>query len=275
VKRLARAAAGVLGAAALVAFALGPLVWQALTSLKPEAEVARLPPVLPSRVSLASYRALFAPERHFARAIAVSLAVGGATTLAALAAGGAAAFAATKLELKRGRALLLAAVAVSMFPPVATVSPLFLIIRALHLRDTIAGLVLPYATFALPLALWNLAAALRAVPDELYHAARVDGCSPVGALLRVLLPIAAPGVAATAILVFIAAWNELLYALTFSATERSRTVPAAVALFAGIHETPWGELAAASVVASAPVAALVLLAGRRIAGGLGAGAVKG
>jgi multiple sugar transport system permease protein len=261
--------------AAILAFALGPLAWELVTAVKPPDEVARLPPVLPSAVSLESYRRVFAPEQGFTRSIANGLAVAALTTGLALVLGGAAAFALAKLPLRGKRPLLLGALAISMFPPIATVSPLYLVIRALGLRDTIPGLVIPYATFALPLAIWNLTTFFRAVPDELYRAARVDGCSPVGALVHVVLPVAAPGVATTAILVFIAAYNELLYALTFTATERARTVPVAIALFSGIYEVPWGEIAAAATVATVPVLAVVLAFQRRVVAGLTAGGVKG
>jgi multiple sugar transport system permease protein len=269
--RAARAA----GLALVLAFALGPLAWTGLASLTPEEEVLRRDGVLPSRLSLESYRAVFAPERRFGRALANSAAVALATTAAALALGGAAAFAITKLELPGARAILGAALGVSMFPPIATVAPLFLIVRALGLRDTLPGLVLPYTALALPLAVWNLAAFFRDVPDDLYRAARVDGCSPLGALVRVVLPVAAPGVATTAILVFIFAWNEFLYAVTFTSTERARTVPVAIALFAGAHEVPWAELAAASTIVTAPLVLCVLAAQGRIRAGLAAGAVKG
>jgi multiple sugar transport system permease protein len=274
--RRALAAAGRAAAiAALLAFSLGPLVWMAITSVKPADEVMQLPPVLPRAPSLESYRLVLGPESGFARALANSAVVAGATTALAVALGGAAAFALAKLEMRGKRALLGAALAVSMFPPIATVSPIFLIVRALGLRDTLAGLVIPYTTFALPLAIWNLAAFFRGIPDDLYRAARIDGCSPSGALRRVILPVAAPGVATTAILVFIFAWNELLYALTFTATERARTVPVAIALFSGVHEVPWGELAAASTIVALPLVALVLVFQRRITAGISMGAVKG
>jgi multiple sugar transport system permease protein len=161
-----------------------------------------------------------------------------------------------------------------MFPPIATVSPLYLILRATGLRDTLVGLVPPYATFALPLTLWILTSFFRQLPDELYRAARVDGCTPLGAFWRVLLPLAAPGLATTAILVFIFAWNEFLYALTFLSSPEKRTVPVAISLFASEHKEPWGEIAAASVIATMPLVVMTVLFQRRIVSGLTAGAVK-
>jgi multiple sugar transport system permease protein len=264
-----------LAIAAVVAFAWGPLLWAVVTSLKPPAELTRLPPILPSEITVQSYPAVFAPERHFGRVLLNSLIVATVTTVFALVVGASAAFALARLEFPGRRFLLSAALAVSMFPPIATVSPLYLVIRALGLRDTLTGLVIPYTTFALPLALWTLTQQFKAIPVELYQAARIDGCSPPEAFRRVLFPLAAPGVGATAILVFIAAWNEFLFALTFTATEKARTVPVAIALFPGVHEVPWGELAAASVIVTLPLVIAVLLFQRRIVQGLTAGAVKG
>jgi multiple sugar transport system permease protein len=266
--------AGAIGVLAVLAFCLGPLLWQLLTSVKPPAELTRLPPLLPQEPTAENYRLVFAPERAFARILMNSFIVAGTTTLICLLVGSSAAFALAKLQFRGKRLLLLSALAISMFPPIATVSPLYLIVRALGLRDNLVGLILVYTTFSLPLTLWILTNFFRDVPDELYKAARIDGCTPIGAFRHVMLPLAMPGIATTGILVFIFAWNEFLYALTFTATEKSRTVPVAIALFAGIHEVPWGEIAAASTVVILPLLVLVVLFQRRIVAGLTAGAVK-
>ena len=162
-----------------------------------------------------------------------------------------------------------------MFPPIATVSPLYLIIRELGLRDTWWALIITYTTFTLPMSIWILSSFFREVPDELYQAAKVDGCSPFQVFYKVFLPLAGPGIFATAILVFIFSWNEFLYALTFTSTTASRTIPVGIALFPGLHEMPWGDIAAASVVVTLPLIILVLVFQRRIIEGLTAGAVKG
>jgi multiple sugar transport system permease protein len=162
-----------------------------------------------------------------------------------------------------------------MFPPIATVSPIYLALRDVGLLDTTAGLVIPHTTFALPLSLWILTGFFREIPDELYRAARVDGCSPFRAFRKVMLPLAMPGLATTAILVFISSWNEFLYALTFTSSPERRTVPVAISLFAGEHAEPWGEIAAASVIATLPLVAFTLAFQRRIVAGLTGGAVKG
>jgi multiple sugar transport system permease protein len=162
-----------------------------------------------------------------------------------------------------------------MFPPIATASPLYVGLAAVGLLDTLPGLVLPYTSFSLPLALWLLTTTFRGLPAELYRAARVDGCTPAGAFRRVLLPLAGPGLATAALLVFVFAWNELLYAITFVTSPSRRTVPVALALFAGEFRDPWVVLAAASTIATVPVVLVAVLFQRRVVAGLTAGAVKG
>lgn len=259
-------------AVAATTFCLGPFVWQALTSLRPEGELTSLG--VPSSLSFDSYQGAF-EGRSFGRAIINSAVVAGATTLLCLFIGSTASFALAKLELGYRRWLLGFALAVSMFPPIATVSPLYLLIRALGLRDELAGLVLPYTTFALPLTLWILTSFFSEIPDDLYRAARIDGCSPFMAFRKVMLPLALPGIATTGILVFVFAYNEFLYALTFTSSPDKRTVPVAISLFASEHREPWGEIAAASIMATLPLVVVTLLFQRKIVAGLTAGAVKG
>jgi multiple sugar transport system permease protein len=252
-------------------FCLGPFAWQLLTSLRPESELASRG--LPSTLTLQSYAQVFAGH-SFQRVILNSFLVAALTTVLVLAIGSSAAFALAKLPLP-GRSLLLGAVlAVSMFPPIATVAPLFLVIRALGLRDQLAGLVIPYTTFALPLSIWILTTFFRDLPDDLYRAARVDGCTPFQALRKVFLPLAAPGIATTGLLVFIFCWNEFLYALTFTSSPQHRTIPVEISLFAAEHVEPWGQIAAASIIVTLPLIALTLLFQRRIVAGLTAGGVK-
>ncbi|OGA40580.1 MAG: sugar ABC transporter permease [Betaproteobacteria bacterium RIFCSPLOWO2_12_FULL_68_19] len=263
-----------LGLAAACAWSLAPFAWQVLTSVKPQAELESLPPLLPSTITLVHYEAVFAGH-PFAHLLLNSFAVAACATALALALGSLAGFALAKLR-PPGRAATLAAVVVlSMLPPVATVSPLFLLAGAAGLRDTLTGLALVYAGFALPLAVWLMAQFFRSVPDDLYIAARVDGCSLLGAFGKVMLPLAVPGLTATGLLVFVFCWNEFLFALTLTSSTAARTVPVGIALFPGIHEVPWGEIAAASVVATAPLVLLAAVFQRRVLDGLTAGAVKG
>jgi ABC-type glycerol-3-phosphate transport system permease component len=160
------------------------------------------------------------------------------------------------------------------FPAIATVAPLYLIVRSLGLRDTWWALVLADTSFALPLTLWLVSGFLRDLPHELEEAAFVDGTGRLGALWHVVLPAAAPGVAAAALVTFLATWNEFLFAYTFTATEASRTVPVALALFPGVFEVPWGDIAAASVLASALPILIVFGLQKYLVRGLLAGALK-
>lgn len=255
-------------------FFLGPVVWQAITSVTPDSELITLPPILPQHPTLEHYRSIFTGH-PFLRIILNSLAVAGMTTFFSLAFGALAAFALARLRFKGKGLLLGVALGVSMFPPVAIISPLYLIVRALGLRDTWWALVLTHTAFSLPLSLWILTRFFEEIPAELYRAAQIDGCTPLQAFTKVLLPLAAPGLSAVAILVFLFSWGEFLFALTFTTTEASRTIPVGIALFPGLHEIPYGDLAAASIVVTLPVILLVLFFQRRIVEGLTAGAVKG
>jgi ABC-type glycerol-3-phosphate transport system permease component len=165
--------------------------------------------------------------------------------------------------------------AVTMFPQISIVSPLYLLLRALRLINTYPGLVLPYTTFAMPLTVWLLVGFFRQLPRDLEEAALVDGATRWQSFTRIILPLAVPGLATTAILTFIYCWNEVLFALAFTLGPERQTVPVAIALFRGQYQVPWGEILAAAVVATAPVTAVVLAFQRRIVQGLTAGAVKG
>lgn len=255
-------------------YCLGPLFWQLITSLKPDEAITTLPPLLPERVTAAHYISIFA-GRPFLRNMANSAAVAAMTTVLSIGIGSLCAFALAKLKVKFKPLMLGFVLSASMFPPIATVSPLYLIIRGLGLRDTLWALVLTYTSFSLPLSVWILTNFFRQIPDEIYRAARVDGCTPFQCYTRIMLPVSGPGLFTTAILVFIFSWNEFLFALTFTATEASRTVPVAIALFPGVHEIPWGDIAAASVVVTIPLVVLVFAFQRRIIEGMTAGAVKG
>jgi trehalose/maltose transport system permease protein len=255
-------------------YCLGPFLWQFITSLKPTAELTTLPPLLPQNPTSEHYVSIF--EGHpFFRVIANSFVVATSTTVLSLVIGSLAAFALAKLEVK-GKGLILAFVlSVSMFPPIVTVSPLYIIIRALRMRDTLLALIITYTTFSLPLTIWVLTSFFRNVPHEIYLASRIDGCTVFQSFYKIILPLSTPGLFATAILVFIFSWNEFLFALTFTSTVASRTIPVGIALFPGLHEVPWGEIAAASVVVTIPIIILAFAFQRRIIEGLTAGAIKG
>jgi multiple sugar transport system permease protein len=264
----------VLAVIIVAAWSLAPFLWQVVTSVKPDADLTRLPPLLPMDPTLAHYRAVFTGT-SFLRIIGNSALVAMCATLLSLAIGSLAAFGLAKLRVRFKGLILLFVLSASMFPPIATVSPLYLIIRALGLRDTVWALIMTHTVFTLPLTIWVLTNFFRGIPDEIYRASLVDGCTPFQSFVRVMLPLAAPGIATTGILAFIFSWNEFLFALTFTATDASRTIPVAIALFPGLHEVPWGDIAAASVVVTIPLVLLVFLFQRRIVEGLTAGAVKG
>ena len=258
--------------AALAAYAV-PFAWQLLTSFKPEAELLRVPPLWPTRLTLEHYRAVV-EQSLIPRALANSLGIAGLTTLLALLLGVPAAYAIARLPVPGRSALLLGIVASTAFPQIATVSPLYLMMRALGLRDTCTALVLAHTSFALPLVIWLLAGFVREIPPALEESAAVDGASRGQALRFILLPLLAPGVASAGLLAFLGSWNEFLFAYTFTATEASRTVPVALALFPGVFEVPWGDIAAASMLASLPPVLIVVGLQRYLVRGLLAGAVK-
>ena len=250
-----------------------PYFWQILTSLKPEAELLSLPPLLPSRITWEHYRAVI-EQSLIPRALGNSLGVALVTTVVALALGVLAAYALARLPVPGKSLILLGIVAGSAFPQIATVSPLYLLMRALGLRDTWTGLVLANVSFALPLVIWLLAGFIREIPEELEQAAALDGASRFAVFRFVLVPLVAPGMASAALLTFLASWNEFLFAYTFTATGASRTVPVALALFPGIFEVPWGDIAAASILASLPPILLVAVLQRYLIRGLLAGALR-
>jgi multiple sugar transport system permease protein len=250
-----------------------PYFWQLRTSVTPDAELLATDRVLPAAPTLIHYRAVL--ERSvMPQALGNSLAVASLTTLVALALGLPAAYGIARLPVPGKGLLLLAIVACTAFPQIATVSPLYLLLRALGLRDTWTALVLANTSFALPLLVWLLAGFIREIPPELEEAAFLDGAGRLRVLGGVVLPLIAPGVASAALLTFLAAWNEFLFAYTFTATEASRTVPVALALFPGVFEVPWGDIAAASILASLPPVLIVIGLQRWLVRGLVAGALK-
>jgi multiple sugar transport system permease protein len=250
-----------------------PFFWQLRTSFTPDVELLSAGGVLPARPTLIHYQAVI--ERSvMPEALANSLAVALLTTLVALVIGLPAAYGIARLPVPGKSLLLLAVVASTAFPQIATVSPLYLLLRALGLRDTWTALVLANTSFALPLLIWLLAGFIREIPIEVEEAAFLDGAGRLAALRRVVLPLIAPGVASAGLLTFLAAWNEFLFAYTFTATEASRTVPVALALFPGVFEVPWGDIAAASILASLPPIVIVVAMQRWLVRGLVAGAMK-
>ena len=252
-----------------------PLYYAAVTSLKSGAEVFRVD-YWPRALSLDNYAAVLT-EGAFPYNLLSSLIAATSVTLLALLLAVTAAYALSRVAF-RGRGLLLMTIlAVSMFPQIAVLAGLFELIRFLHLFNTIGALVFSYLIFTLPFTIWVLTAFMRDLPIEIEEAAIVDGASPWIIVTRIFVPLLGPALATTGLLAFIAAWNEFLFALTFTVSDRTRTVPVAIALLSGAseHEIPWGRIMAASVIVTAPLVALVLVFQRRIVTGLTAGGVKG
>jgi ABC-type glycerol-3-phosphate transport system permease component len=267
---MAAAAAG----ATLVGAVLFPIYWMATASFSSEAQLFESPSLVPVMPTLDHYRALF-DERNFLVPIRNSLIVAGATTAVSIPIAALCAYALARLRMRGTGAVLALILAVSMFPQISIVPPLYLTLRSLGLLDTYPGLVLPYLTFSTPLAVWMLTGFFRQLPQDLEDAAMLDGASRLRALWDVVLPLAAPGVASAAILTFLYSWNEFLYALSFTLGPDRYTVPVAITLFRGRYQVPWGQVLAAATVATIPVALVVLAFQRRIVSGLTSGATKG
>jgi multiple sugar transport system permease protein len=257
-----------------VVFALFPFLWMLITSLKPEAELyTKHVQYWPQHPTLRSYAALFATTA-FGHNMLNSLVVALATALISLTVATLAAYACSRYRF-RGRALVLASsLLIYMFPPVLLLVPLFTIMRGLHLLNTLFALVVAYSTFAVPYSVWLLTGYFNDLPQELEEAAMVDGCSRAGAFARVIFPLAAPGLVATGIYVFIYAWNEFIYAVMFT-NEASRTLPVALQTFVGQYLIQWNLLTAGGVITTIPVVVLFMFIQRRLIQGLTAGAVKG
>jgi len=260
---------------AIVVYAVFPFYYAVITSLKTGSALFRVD-YFPFSWDWQNYVALF-QQQPFGRNILNSVAVAVMVVLASLLLGTLAAYALSRVAF-RGRGLLLGTIlAVSMFPQVAVLSGMFELIRALGLYNNLLGLMFAYLIFTLPFTVWVLTTFMRELPKELEEAAIVDGASPWTIVIRIFLPLLWPAMVTTGLLAFIQAWNEFLFALTFTLTDGQRTVPVAIALISGgsRYELPWGNIMAASVVVTVPVVMLVLVFQRRIVAGLTAGALKG
>jgi multiple sugar transport system permease protein len=263
-----------IGILVVLLYALIPVAWIASLSFKTPEEVADKK--FFSGFSFDNYDVVFSDDTFIA-ALINSIGIAGIATVISIVLAAMTAYATSRLDFT-GKALILSgALAVAMFPPISIVGSLFDIWRAVGIYDTWIGLIIPYMTFTLPLAIYTLSAFFREIPWELEQAAAVDGATPMQAFRKVIVPLAAPGVFTAAILVFIFAWNDFIFANTLTSTDNARTVPAALAFFTGASqfEQPIGAISAASVVVTVPIIIMVLIFQRRIVAGLTAGAVKG
>lgn len=266
--------------AGIVVFCLFPFYWLVNISLKTGPQLSSSA-LVPNPPSLANYKSIF-QNGDFTRALLNSAIVSLTTTVLALVFGSFAAYALARLKFQ-GKFLILAAVlSITTFPAIAIAAPIFQLWTNMpfglpDLFDTIPGLIIPYITFTLPLAIYILVSFFREIPKDLEEAALVDGATNFQAFYKVVIPLAAPGLATAGILTFIFAWNEFLLAVTLTSSPAARTVPAAIAFFTGStqFEQPLGTISAAAVVISVPLILLVLFFQKRIVAGLTAGAVKG
>ncbi|GAB3133285.1 carbohydrate ABC transporter permease [Tsukamurella serpentis] len=259
----------------VICYALIPVLWIVSLSLKPVSSITD-GNFIPRSFTLDNYTAIF-EGAGFVRPLINSIGIALISTAIAVVIGMFAAYAVARLDFPGKKLFVGAALLIAMFPQVSLITPLFNIERKVGLFDTWPGLILPYITFALPLTVYTLSAFFREIPWELEKAAKMDGATPAQAFRRVIAPLAAPGVVTAAILVFIFCWNDLLFALTLTATDASTTAPVAITNFTGSSEfeEPTGSIAAAAVIVTIPIIVFVLIFQRRIVAGLTSGAVKG
>jgi trehalose/maltose transport system permease protein len=273
------------GIVIVIFYALFPVLWIISLSLKTPATVTVQNgdgfwgTLIPSDATLKNYDALFKDglDGPFLKPLINSIGIALIATLIAIVLASFAAYAIARLDFPGKTLVLGGALAIAMFPAISTIGPLFDMWRALGLYDTWAGLIIPYLSFSLPLAIYTLVAFFREIPWELEQAAQVDGATPFQAFRKVIVPLAAPGMFTAAILVFIFAWNDFLFAISLTSSDASRTVPAALAFFTGDSQftQPFANIAAAAVIVTIPIILFVLIFQRRIVAGLTSGAVKG
>jgi multiple sugar transport system permease protein len=259
----------------VIALALIPVLWMVSLSFKTPAAVLD-PSFIPSAWTWSNYHEILSTGQ-FVRPLLNSIGIGLIATFIAVVLASMAAYAVARLNFPGKAVLIGMALLIAMFPAISLVTPLFTILRAIGLYNTWPGLIIPYVAFGLPLGIYTLSAFFREIPWELEKAAKVDGATPFQAFVRVIAPLAAPGMVTTSILVFLACWNEFLFAISFTSTLSARTAPASLAYFSGSSQftVPTGPIAAAAVVITIPIIIFVLFFQRRIVAGLTSGAVKG
>ena len=257
----------------LLLWALGPVAWMLLTSIKPDTLVAASPPVWVFEPTLSNYMTLLG-STDFQRYLTNTLIVATITSALAATLGFLSAYAFTRFRFRGATSLPLFYLVVRMVPRITLVLPLYVIFTQMHLLNTRAALIVAYTTFALPFGIWMMIGFLKELPIDLEEAAAVDGCNRWQVLQKVVVPLASPGIAVTAIFAFLLGWNEFLFSLILAGPD-SRTLPVLIASFDTDRGVLWGQFSAAAVSIMLPVAAVALLLQRRIVSGLTMGAVKG
>jgi multiple sugar transport system permease protein len=266
-----------IGFVLILVWCLLPVAWIISLSLKPVTETTTgSPQFLPKSATLQNYKDVL-QNSDFLHALINSFGIALISTTLAVIFATLAAYAIARLEFRGKRVVLSIALAIAMFPVVSLVGPLFDMWTTFHLFNTWPGLIIPYMSFTLPLAIWTLSAFFREIPWEMEQAAQVDGATSWQAFRKVIVPLAAPGVFTAAILTFFFAWNEFVLSISLTSTTAARTVPAQMSFFVGSDpfNPPYSQLATAAVVVTVPVIIIVLLFQRKIVAGLTAGAVKG
>ena len=263
-------------AALVVVVSVYPFLYTITTSLKTGTELFSTA-LFPSAPTLQNYVTLFKGKQPFGTQLGNSILVATVTVTISMLMAITGAYALGRINFKGKSTLLLAILAVSMFPQVAVLSGMFELMQALGLYNRSIGLVLPYTVFTLPFTVWMLTTFMRGLPKELEEAAIMDGCGPLRIIFQVFMPLLAPALVSTGLLAFIGAWNEFLFALTFTTDDFQRTVPVGISMISGAtaYEIPWGSIMAASVIVTVPLVVLVLVFQQKIVSGLTAGAVKG
>jgi multiple sugar transport system permease protein len=258
---------------------LAPFGWLLYTSLVAQTDVSRPIRWIPEHVTLSRYREIFAGQGSsagaaFRTAMVNSFLVAGGTVLVSLTVGVLGGYALARLRFPLRRVTLLSFLVTYMLPPVTLIIPLYLLMSRFGLLDSKLGLIVVYCSLATPFALWNMSNFFGSLPPGLEEAARVDGCTRLGALVRVVLPLSRPGVMATGLYAFLLCWDEFLYSLIFTSTSRAKTIPVAIAEFTGRNAVDFGLIAAGGILASLPPVVLTVVFQRYLVSGLTAGAVK-
>ncbi len=265
-------------------FTLLPIVWLFFSTIQTQASLLRVPPrIIPDSITFTNYVDIFKPaafgensgQSTFVLALRNSVIVSLGTTAVAMVFGTAAAYAFARFNIPRKRTILLVVLGSQLLPPISIIIPLFRMFKSAALLDTLWALILAYSTFSLPFVVWIMVGYFQSVPKELEEAARIDGASRFQAFMRVALPLAAPGLAATAVFTLLNAWDEFFFALIFTSTYAAKTVPIALAEFIGRHSVNWGMLVTGGFIASLPPIVLSLAFYRYIVSGLAAGGLKG
>ncbi|SFE21194.1 carbohydrate ABC transporter membrane protein 2, CUT1 family [Bacillus sp. OV194] len=252
-----------------------PFLWMLLSSIKPVSELFGDKAFHPftDHPTFKNYVSVFT-NYPFLKYLWNSFVVSGVTTVYTVLIASFTAYAIARLQFKGKTVILGLVLSVSMFPQIATISPIYILLKNIGLTNSYLGLIIPYTTVTLPLSIWILVTFFRKIPFDLEEAAKMDGATLMQTYWKVILPLAVPGIFTTAILVFIAAWNEFLFALTINTDDNLKTVPVGIAMFEGQFTVPWGDITAATVIVTVPLVIMVLLFQRRIVSGLTSGAVK-